>query len=61
MLVLGCHCHTWLDQCANLSPANISADVFPKASKVTPAIFCDRPRVLEIMNSAGHRLCTSGQ
>lgn len=34
----------------------MSADVLPNARKVTPAMFCDNPSVLEIMNSAGHKL-----
>lgn len=34
----------------------MSADVFPNAKNVTPAMFCDRPSVFEIMNKAGHRL-----
>lgn len=33
----------------------MSADVFPKAKNVTPAMFCDRPSVFDIMNRAGHR------
>lgn len=33
----------------------MSADVFPKARKVTPAMFCERPSVLEIINSDGQR------
>lgn len=33
----------------------MSADVFPKAKNVTPAIFCDNPRVFDIMKSAGHK------
>lgn len=37
------------------SPAKMSAEVLPKAKKVTPAIFWDRPSVFEIMNKAGHR------
>lgn len=34
----------------------MSADVFPNARKVTPAMFCDKPSVFEIMKSAGHKL-----
>jgi len=36
-------------------PAKISAEVLPKARKVTPAIFWDRPNVLDIIKSAGQR------
>jgi len=37
-------------------PAKMSAEVLPKAKSVTPAMFCDKPSVFEIMNNAGHRL-----
>lgn len=33
----------------------MSAEVFPKARNVTPAMFCDKPSVLEIMKRAGQR------
>lgn len=39
-----------------LIAANMSADVLPKASNVTPAMFWDKPRVFDIMKRAGHRL-----
>lgn len=44
-----------------LMAAKMSADMFPKAKKVTPAMFCDKPNVLLIMNKAGHRLLTQDE
>lgn len=38
-----------------LIAAKMSAEVLPNAKKVTPAMFCDRPNVLEIINRAGQR------
>lgn len=38
-------------------PANISADMFPNAKNVTPAMFWDSPRVFDIIKRAGQRLC----
>ena len=47
--------YTSSDKYARYLPANMSADVFPKAKNVTPAMFCERPSVFEIINRAGQR------
>lgn len=36
--------------------AKMSTEPFPKATKVTPATFCESFKVLEIRNKAGQRL-----
>lgn len=36
--------------------AKMSGEPLPNAIRVTPATFCDKPRLCEITNSAGHRL-----